>query len=240
VATPPDEQRWATQFRSALGQGLQYARRRFLWTWLAVACLSLLTVGLWFAAHRTAEINDQQTRAIADTGHVKADEASDETDKIIRYLKGEQGIPGVPGANGQPGTAGQPGTQPQPGDQGPKGDTVPAVPPGTPGSTGPLGPVGSPGPVGGAGPPGTVGEKGASGEQGAAGEPGQAGPSGEQGPQGPEGPPGPQGPAGAAGAPGPVGPPGGCPAGTTRGPLTVLTPEGPVPVVACLPLQVTP
>ncbi|MEO3925451.1 hypothetical protein ABGB07_16510 [Micromonosporaceae bacterium B7E4] len=109
------------------------------------------------------------------------------------------------------------------GEQGPAG---PEGPPGPPGLPGRDGRPGDPGPPGEPGPPGDPGPAGAPGPSGPNGEPGATGPDGPAGPAGPEGPAGP------TGEPGPPGPT--CPIGTTLLTLSVVTPEGPRQIAACV------
>jgi cell division protein FtsB len=182
---------------------LQYMRNRFLWTWLSIAVLAILTgFSLWLAT-RTAQTNLKQTDDIARVANTTADSAAKQADQTTAYLKGEQGIPGVPGENGQDGTPGQPSSKPgpqgPPGPDGSKGDPGEAGANGTPGATGPTGLPGAAGPlgpVGLAGATGTNGTNGEAGPSGAKGEKGDKGNQGDVGPQGPAGPAGPQGPPG--------------------------------------------
>ena len=193
---------------------MHYVRSRFLWTWLAIGCLALLTGFALVLATQTAETNLKQTDDIArlakqtstqaDTTATAAKEQSDQT---VAYLRGEQGIPGVPGSNGVDGTPGQ--LSSVAGPPGPKGADGEAGSPGTPGTTGTAGPVGPSGafgaigpvgPTGNTGPPGENGSNGAKGEKGDPGEDGTAGAAGAAGPAGAQGPPGPAGPTGPPGA----------------------------------------
>ena len=179
---------------------LDYSRRRFLWTWLAVGVLAIMTGIALISAGRTAETNLEQTDDIARVADQTADAAQASTDQVVSFLRGEQGIPGVPGANGEDGTPGQPGTgASEPGRQGAKGDQ------GEPGSQGPPGTTGGSGPAGSMGQPGSIGLTGTVGEAGPKGEDGAAGPRGEPGSNGKEGAAGPAGPQGAQGAQGPPG-----------------------------------
>ena len=97
---------------------MHYVRSRFLWTWLAIACLALLTGFALIVATRTAEANLKQTDDIAqlakqtaNSADATANAAKEQSDQTVAYLRGEQGIPGVPGANGEDGTPGQPSSQ---------------------------------------------------------------------------------------------------------------------------------
>jgi Collagen triple helix repeat (20 copies) len=174
-------------------QTLRYTRMRLLGTWLAIALLALLTAVTLIAASRNAQTDLDQTQDIAvlasdnaDAATVDAHQASDDTDEITAYLRGEQGIPGVPGTNGQDGSPGLPSSEPGPrGPQGANGDTGPQ------GSLGPAGPMG------------TMGTAGTNGLEGPPGTPGTPGHIGETGPEGPTGP---KGDTGAQGPPGPAGP----------------------------------
>ena len=177
---------------------LRYSRTRLLGTWLAVALLAILTCLALIALDRNAETDLKQTDEIAQLASADAEEASQSTDDITAYLRGEQGIPGVPGESGESGTPGLPSSEP-----GPRGER------GEPGDVGSVGPSGTAGPQGLAGVAGPLGPAGAMGEPGSAGSNGEAGPQGDQGPkgdkgdEGPRGLEGPQGPPGAAGPPGP-------------------------------------
>jgi hypothetical protein len=226
-------------------QVLGFMRRRFLWTWLAISLLALLTAFSLILSTRTAETNLEQTDDIAHVASATANQAKKQSDTTVAYLKGEQGIPGVPGSNGVDGAPGQPGAG-HPGPQGPKGDkgnpgqagpTGPAGPSGAPGIEGPAGTVGQSGPPGETGPAGTNGERGLTGSQGAKGDAGAAGAAGMTGSQGPMGPVGPAGPAGPAGPQGPVGASGTtCPAGFTLRTINVTIVgdgSGPVTILAC-------
>jgi hypothetical protein len=181
---------------------MRYMRNRFLWTWLAIACLALLTGFALIIATRTAETNLKQTDEIAQLANHTADAAAEQADATTAYLKGEQGIPGVPGANGVDGSPGQPSSEPGP--AGPAGSPGARGEPGTPGSNGTPGSTGL---AGVNGPLGPVGPAGTNGNDGAPGTPGTQGHEGEQGPVGPIGPQGPPGPAGPQGETGPAGPP---------------------------------
>jgi hypothetical protein len=178
---------------SAIEQSAQQTRKRFLWTWLAVACLALFTgVALLLAIHTAGEQNDL-AHDQADLAQHTADQAKTTADDTVKYLRGEQGIPGVPGTNGQEGTPGLPGATGEAGAQGPAGSA------GQKGDTGAQGPAGSPGSTGSPGPAGTTGQAGPAGDTGAQGARGPRGLQGERGPTGPQGETGAQGPAGAQG-----------------------------------------
>lgn len=214
---------------------LGYSRRRFLWTWLALGLLGLMTaVAIWLAI-RSVEQSQKTTEAVAAQARHTADGAQESNDQIVAYMRGEQGIPGVPGANGQDGSPGMPGSSGTPGAEGPKGpkgDTGPAGAAGTAGSQGPAGTAGAVGPQG---PQGAQGDPGQQGDPGKTGDPGSQGMQGVQGVQGAAGPAGPPGPQGAQGPVGPQGPPGGCPEGTTLQQLVIrLDPEGNAIVAACV------
>lgn len=107
-------------------------------------------------AEKKAENVQGQTK----TTREKAAAADKRSKTILKYLRGEQGIPGVPGKDGVKGA---------PGPAGPQGK---------------VGPPGPPGPVGPPGEPGKDGEPGAPGERGPQGLPGPAGPRGEPGKDG--------------------------------------------------------
>jgi Collagen triple helix repeat (20 copies) len=178
-------------------QALQYGRHRFLWTWLAVGLLAVLTAISLEVAVKTAHRQNESTKVTAVDASATADEAKASNDEVVKYLKGEQGIPGVPGANGKNGSPGLPSSEPGP--EGPRGVAGPAGTPGTigpPGAastvSGPAGAAGTVGPTGTPGEAGTAGEAGAQGPQGAKGDTGSRG---DTGPAGPTGPPGPAGPA---------------------------------------------
>src|SRR5262245_58191333 len=94
--------------RSTLG----YSRRRFLWTWLAVALLAILVaLAVWLSVE-TAKRQNATTTDLANTADNSAGRANDKTNNVYLYLRGERGLPGVPGADGKPGTPGQPGSNP--------------------------------------------------------------------------------------------------------------------------------
>lgn len=201
----------------AEGQALQKQiqdinRRRFLGTWMAITVLALLTaLAVFLSVHGQAQ-DSEQTQDIARlasaqsrVANTQAKAAKEQSNDIVKYLRGEQGINGVPGSNGVNGTPGLPGN---PGDQGDKGDTGAtgsrgdAGPPGDPGA---LGSEGPPGPSGSPGTTGSQGSTGATGDPGSKGEKGETGARGAQGPQGETGPPGPQGLQGPPGANGSAG-----------------------------------
>ena len=181
-------------------QALQYGRHRFLWTWLAVGLLAMLTAVALEVAIRTAHRQNESVKVTASDASATADSAQASNDEVVKYLKGEQGIPGVPGANGTTGSPGLPSSEPGP--EGPRGVAGPAGPAGTAGPAGaastvpgPAGATGTAGPAGTAGEAGAAGEKGAQGPQGAKGEKGDTGPQGPRGDTGAAGPIGPAGPA---------------------------------------------
>lgn len=146
------------------------------WGILATLAVVIL-VGVFFAA-REFGTDRQELRDDATIAKRKAERTQDRSKsndrritRVVKFLRGEQGLPGVPGRNGK---IGAPGPAGMPGDRGPAGRPGPQGPPG---ATGPEGPRGPGGP------------SGAPGPQGEAGPPGAEGPPGEPGPQGPPGPP---------------------------------------------------
>jgi hypothetical protein len=173
---------------------LRYSRMRLLATWLAIALLAILTACALALAMNAADTNLEQTDDIARLANANATHASQQTDDITKYLKGEQGIPGVPGADGSDGAPGLPSSVPgpegEPGRPGDKGDTGSAGPTGVAGAQGATGTTGLAGPAGSNGEQGAQGENGVQGSQGPKGDKGDVGPRGEQGAQGPQGPPG--------------------------------------------------
>lgn len=130
----------------------------------------------------------------AQTATRKSDAADKRSGDIVKYLKGDRGIPGVPGRGGVTGAPGPPGARGQRGPRGAQGALGPTGP------TGPRGPAGRAGDstVGPAGKPGEPGPKGADGKDGkdGVGEPGPQGEPGVKGDTGAQGPAGPQGPQG--------------------------------------------
>ena len=196
--TKPDFDQMADQLGKGTEHVLGYSRKRFLATWLAVALLALL-VGI--ALFLSATASDDAKEASSDAQHA-SDLALKQSDQTLAYLRGEQGIPGVPGSNGEDGTPGLPGSGGEPGERGPAG------PRGEPGAEGSPGPMGSPGPTGPTGATGLTGAAGTEGATGATGEPGPQGDAGPQGAKGATGDPGPAGVTGAQGPQGPAGPPG--------------------------------
>ena len=213
MATDPNE--LVDQIDEQNRRTLQYGRKRFLWTWLAMGLLALLIGIALEVAVETAKRQNENVKLSADTANTKADANTASNEEITKYLKGEQGIPGVPGANGKDGTPGLPSSIP-----GPAGPTGAAGPTSTtPGPAGPAGADGSPstvaGPLGPSGAPGTEGPPGPAGVQGPQGDKGVAGDKGEKGDTGPAGPAGSAGPAGPAGATGPAGPAAAAPTLTT-------------------------
>ena len=196
MAVDPDDA--VTRFEEANRKALWYSRSRFLWTWLALGLLALATGILFLVAEHQGDVDNDQTKDIAELASDKATKAQKSTNQVVSFLRGEQGIPGVPGADGEDGTPGQPGSA------------------GTskPGPRGPAGEAGPPGPIGPAGPPGdsltatgVLGEQGPAGPAGAKGDPGPEGPRGETGARGAAGADGADGAAGTAGPAGPAGPP---------------------------------
>ena len=192
---PTDPDKLYDQLAKQGRRNLQYARSRLIGTWLAVACLALLTaIALWAAIHN-AKTDADQSRDIANVANTTAEEAAQGTDQVVSYMRGEEGIPGVPGESGQDGTAGLPSSEPGPqGERGERGE------PGTPGANGIAGPIGPmglastvAGPIGPAGPPGPKGDRGEQGPKGEKGDDGARGAAGAQGPQGVAGPAGPPG-----------------------------------------------
>ena len=182
------------QISDNTAKALRYSRLRFLATWLALGLLAILTCAALIAASRGAQTDLQHTEDIAQVADENAAEAQQSTDDVVKYLRGEQGIPGVPGANGVDGTPGQPSSEPGPaGSDGPKGDT------------GAMGPIGPTGPQGAAGTVTTSGGTGSEGNTGSTGPKGDTGPAGAKGDTGEAGPAGTDGKDGAAG---PQGPPG--------------------------------
>ena len=204
----PDFDQLTNQLQANNKRTLGYSRSRFLWTWLAIGLLAILTCFTILLALRNADTNLEQTDDIARVAQTTADSAQQSSDDIVAYMRGEQGIPGVPGTDGQDGTPGQPGAaeagEPgEPGDQGPKGDRGEAGSPGPTGpvgSTGPTGVTGTTGSTGPMGEPGGSGSPGSDGNDGTSGDQGATGPRGDTGPAGPMGPAGPQGPAGSMAA----------------------------------------
>ena len=195
----PDFDQLVDQVHKGNKQSLQYSRMRFLATWLALALLAILICVTLVASSRNAQTDLEQTDDIARVANTTADDAKQDTDDIVAYMRGEQGIPGVPGTSGvdgSPGLPGESGTGEQ-GEKGDKGDT------GDPGATGPAGTAGSTGSTGPTGPQGAFGAIGPVGPTGAAGE---QGPKGEKGDKGDEGARGAEGPTGPMGAQGPQGP----------------------------------
>lgn len=204
---------------AAIEQSAQGTRRRFFWTWLALGMLALISgAGVFIGL---TNLNDRQEKAKETVNAVQT-----QSDDIVSFLKGDQGLPGVPGANGEIGTPGNPGARGEPGppgSEGPKGEM------GAKGSTGAVGGAGAPGAPGAAGAAGVAGERGPAGPAGAKGERGATGPTGATGPIGPAGP------AGAQGAAGPAGPPGSsCPAGSSSVEVPATDVNGrPVVLAAC-------
>ena len=196
---PNDPNEIVDRFDAQNRETLQYGRHRFLWTWLAVGLLAVLTAISLEVAVTTAHRQNESVKVTASDASATADNAQASNDEVVKYLKGEQGIPGVPGANGKNGSPGLPSSEPGP--QGPRGVSGPA---GTAGAVGPAGAASTvPGPTGAAGtigPAGTPGEAGTAGEPGPQGVKGDTGSKGDTGPQGPRGDTGPSGPAGPAGA----------------------------------------
>ena len=193
-----DPEDLADQIDAQTRRTLEYGRHRFLWTWLAVALLAILTSVSLILAANTAKHQNENVKLTADTAKTQADATAASNEEITKYLKGEQGIPGVPGANGKDGAPGQPGSVPSelpPGPTGPKGATGAAGPPGEPGAAGTPGETGTAGAAGLAGAAGASGEIGAKGATGAKGETGGRGDPGPPGPAGAVGPTGPAGPA---------------------------------------------
>lgn len=250
-STTPDPRKSSDNLLDQIGiagkRALVYSRRRFLWTWLAISLLAILTcAALWLGIRGAQNDNAQNTVLAANANHT-ADTAKEGTKDVTLFLRGQQGLPGVPGADGKDGSPGQPGA---PGSalanqvaataaavSNEKATPGPAGPAGPMGTTGPLGPIGPAGNSGASGQPGAqgaqgdagpVGDKGNQGDTGDPGEPGDPGAAGPTGPTGATGAQGPPGPAGAAGAEGqqglpgatgPAGPPGPSGVGTT----TVVT-----------------
>ena len=107
---PEDIDTLADKAQANLHEGVQYSRRRFLGTWLALALLALLTGILGFVALSTESENDEQAREIARLANARGVATQQQADDIEAYLRGEQGLPGVPGADGEDGTPGLPGT----------------------------------------------------------------------------------------------------------------------------------
>src|SRR4029077_325967 len=131
----------------AIEEGHRDTRRKFLWTWLAIGILAMLC-GFGVASGLTNAHNRSED-AKARAAEVKA-----QSDDIVRFLKGEDGLPGVPGKDGVVGAPGNPGAQ---GDPGPRG---PAGPKGSTGAKGATGATGAVGAVGAAGAPGAQGGPG--------------------------------------------------------------------------------
>src|SRR4029077_13613860 len=122
---------------TAIERAARDDHRRFIWTWAALALLTVVIAVLFLITIHTAGNQNDLAQATAD----QAKETSDET---VAYLRGEQGIPGVPGKNGV-GTPGQPGAT---GEVGPVGPAGPKGERGPAGSQGSVGPAGAPGPQG--------------------------------------------------------------------------------------------
>ena len=183
---------------------LDYSRRRFLGTWLALGTLAILTGVALTLAIRNADTNLEQTDDIARVAQSTADGAQESTDDVVRFLRGEQGIPGVPGANGEDGTPGQPGASAQPGDRGRRARRVPRASRGHPvqrpertarddGGTRQHRPDRHRGSAGTEGPAGRGRHRRPARRTRLNGKEGAAGPAGPQGAQGPPGSPGPPG-----------------------------------------------
>ena len=212
---PPDAQELLERGTEAAQASAQGTRRRFLFTWLGLGLLGLLTgIALWQAG-RNADDIDANARALSEEAKKDAAVAQQSSDDVVSYLRGETGIPGVEGADGQDGTPGLPGSAGEPGEPGPRGEPGTAGEPGSDGpqgltgmqggqgltgSSGSQGPAGAPGVEGERGQAGEEGARGAAGAAGVDGTPGAPGAAGTQGPQGPAGPAGPAGPPGPAGA----------------------------------------
>lgn len=192
----PDFGQLTDQLQKGNKQTLHYSRSRFLMTWLALGLLAILIGITMLVALRQADTNLQQTDDIARVANTTADAAVEDTDQIVAYMRGEQGIPGVPGANGVDGSPGLPGESGTPGPEGPPGDPGEIGAQGPAGSTGSIGAVGPQGPQGAFGALGPVGPTGADGAKGEKGDKGDEGARGAEGPTGPAGPPGAQGPPG--------------------------------------------
>jgi hypothetical protein len=180
---------------------IRNARKTSLRLWLAIALLAFFVgLAIWLSIHAAHTATEQAKSKAAD--------ALASSEGVVRYLRGEQGIAGVPGRNGEIGSPGLPGSEGPPGSQGPKGIQGPkgakgqAGEPGQTGETGPPGPAGATGEKGEQGAPGATGTSGSTGPKGDVGEKGdtgKTGPKGDQGPPGDPGPPGPQGPQGPSG-----------------------------------------
>ena len=67
-----------------------YSRKRFLWTWLVLGLLAFFIGLSLFLGIRNAQ--DQ-----ADLAKAKAASAKQQSDDIVGFLKGDNGLPGVPG-----------------------------------------------------------------------------------------------------------------------------------------------
>jgi Collagen triple helix repeat (20 copies) len=193
VATLTDKKPEPTDFSDLAGQVdkgnkqvLHYSRSRFLMTWLALGGLAILIGITMLVAIQTADTNLEQTDDIARVANTTADAAAQDTDDIVAYMRGEQGIPGVPGTSGEDGTPGLPGGSGEPGEPGPEGPKGDQGSPGSMGVNGPVGPQGLAGIAGPLGPAG-VGEQGPKGDKGDEGARGAEGPTGPAGPQGPPG-----------------------------------------------------
>lgn len=141
--------------------------------WRAVAALALvlaaagvlLSVLLYVQVKSSADDRQELQLRVAELARDKADRLEVKSTaqtkaikrnavrsrKIVRYLRGERGYPGVPGKNGvigAPGPAGLRGKTGPAGPMGPIGPVGPAGPQGAPGATGPQGPPGEQGPQG--------------------------------------------------------------------------------------------
>ncbi len=95
----------------------------------ATALISLVTAGaiayIVLSQRAQGDANENRSRA-ADT----------RSKQVVRYLKGEQGIPGVPGRNGVKGAPGPAGRTGKAGPRGPRGRTGPQGPQGPAGQAG--------------------------------------------------------------------------------------------------------
>ena len=156
------------------------------------------------AKHRA----DVSAQKVEDVGR-QAGRADRRSKATVKFLRGEQGLPGVRGANGKicaPGPGGPPGRRGPQGPPGPVPFTLPDVVAGVSDKlTGRVPTASQVVEACGQSCVGPAGETGGRGERGDTGPQGDVGPAG---PAGPQGPPGADGAPGAPGAPGPAGPQG--------------------------------
>ena len=163
---------------------MHYMRNRFLWTWLAIACLALLT---GFALDRWPHTRPRPISSRLTTSPSSPTQTATQADSNCHRCQGAERSDGrLPARRaGHPwrswfqwtrtATPGQPSSEPGPaGPAGQDGEAGQAGSPGTPGTAGPTGPTGAFGAIG---PVGPTGATGPAGERGAAGVKGDAGES---------------------------------------------------------------